>query len=114
MDNFDLKKYIAENRLFEGEKLYDVYDDGDVIINLNKATPEQERLIKWEADPENGISEFGDSEDAQKFADSIMKLNSVEDVERYYSDVRGWDEDEDTEDLIQYAIEAWEGRQDVG
>ena len=56
MDNFDLKKYLAEGRLLKEEKTYDIYGDGDVVIDISNATPEQERLIRWESDPKNEIS----------------------------------------------------------
>ena len=90
MENFDLKKYLAEGKLLKEEKTYDIYGDGDVVIDISKATPEQESLIRWESDPKNGISEFEDSEAAQKFADEIMNLNSAEEVKNYYDNVRGW------------------------
>ena len=90
MKNFDLKKYLAEGKLLKEEKTYDIYGDGDVVIDISKATPEQESLIRWESDPKNGISEFEDSEAAQKFADEIMNLNSAEEVKNYYDNVRGW------------------------
>jgi len=77
MDNFDLKKYLA-------------YGDGDVVIDISRATPEQERLIRWESDPKNGLSEFDNSEAAQKFADEIMNLNSAKEVKNYYDNIRGW------------------------
>ena len=90
MRNFDLRKYLAENRLLKEEKTYDIYGDGDVVIDISRATPEQESLIRWESDPQNGISEFEDSEAAQKFADEIMNLNSAKEVKNYYDNVRGW------------------------
>ena len=90
MDNFDLKKYLAEGRLFKEEKTYDIYGNGDVVIDISRATPEQERLIRWESDPKNGLSEFDNSEAAQKFADEIMNLNSAKEVKNYYDNIRGW------------------------
>ena len=90
MDNFNLKKYLAESKLLKEEETYDIYGDGDVVIDISRATPEQERLIRWESDPENGITEFENSEDAQKFADEIMNLNSAKEVKNYYDNVRGW------------------------
>ncbi len=90
MKDFDLKKYLAENKLLKEEKTYDIYGDGDVVIDISRATPEQESLIRWESDPKNGISEFEDSEAAQKFADEIMNLNSSKEVKNYYDNVRGW------------------------
>ena len=113
MDKFNLKGFINENNLGAYSKLesktLDIYDDGDVVVDISKATPEQERLIRWETDPDNGISEFGGSEDAQEFADQIMQLNSVEDVEKYYENVRGWDDDSDLRGMIRHAIDAYRG-----
>ena len=90
MDNFDFKKYLAEGRLLKEEKTYDIYGDGDVVIDISRATPEQERVIRWESDPKNGPSEFDNSEAAQKFADEIMNLNSAKEVKNYYDNIRGW------------------------
>ena len=90
MDNFDFKKYLAEGRLLKEEKTYDIYGDGDVVIDISRATPEQERVIRWESDPKNGPSEFDNSEAAQKFVDEIMNLNSAKEVKNYYDNIRGW------------------------
>ena len=106
-DGKDADDFVDEKKV--QENTYDVYDDGDVVIDLSNATPEQERLIRWEADPDNGISEFGGSEDAQEFADQIMQLNSVEDVESYYENVRGWGGDSDLSGMIRHAIDAYRG-----
>ena len=81
---------FSEGKLVKEEKTYDIYGDGDVVIDISRATPEQESLIRWESDPKNGISEFEDSEAAQKFADEIMNLNSSKEVKNYYDNVRGW------------------------
>jgi hypothetical protein len=106
MDNFDLKKYLAEGRLFEQEKkTIDVYDDGDVIVDISRATPEQERLINFEFE----ISEFGDSEEAQEVADEIMNLKSADDVENYYADERGWDDDDDMRSMVKSAVDIFRG-----
>ena len=82
------RQYLTEGVIKENK--YDIYGDGDVVIDISRATPEQERLIRWESDPENGITEFENSEDAQKFADEIMNLNSAKEVKNYYDNVRGW------------------------
>ena len=86
MDNFDLKKYLAEGRLFEEDKTIDVYGDGDVVVDISKATPEQERVINFEFE----VSEFSNSEEAQEVVDQIMNLNSAKEVKNYYDNVRGW------------------------
>ena len=89
MEDFDLKKYLAEGRLLKEEKTFNVYnDDGEpVLVNLDKATPSQEKLIRWEMP---NITEPETSEEAQEIANEIMQLNSVEDVKQYYGDKRGW------------------------
>ena len=86
MDNFDLKKYLAEGKLFEEAKTIDVYGDGDVVVDISKATPEQERVINFEFE----VSEFSNSEEAQEVVDQIMNLNSAKEVKNYYDNVRGW------------------------
>ena len=86
MKNFDLKKYLAEGRLFEEAKTIDVYGDGDVVVDISKATPEQERVINFEFE----VSEFSNSEEAQEVVDQIMNLNSAKEVKNYYDNVRGW------------------------
>ena len=69
-DHYGIKIQIGG---FVGEgKTIDVYGDGDVVVNIDKATPEQERLLDFEFE----ISEFGDSAEAQEVADQIMNLNS--------------------------------------
>ena len=89
MENFDLKKYLAEGKLLKEEKTFNVYnDDGEpVLVNLDKATPSQEKLIRWEMP---NITEPETSEEAQEIANEIMQLNSVEDVKQYYGYKRGW------------------------
>ena len=86
MDNFNYKKYLAEGRLFEEAKTIDVYGDGDVVVDISKATPEQERVINFEFE----VSEFSNSEEAQEVVDQIMNLNSSKEVKNYYDNVRGW------------------------
>jgi len=80
---------LAENKLLKEEKTFNVYNDGGepVLVNLDKATPSQEKLIRWEMP---NITEPETSEEAQEIANEIMQLNSVEDVKQYYGDKRGW------------------------
>ena len=89
MENFDLKKYLAEGKLLKEEKTFNVYNDNGepVLVNLDKATPSQEKLIRWEMP---NITEPETSEEAQEIANEIMQLNSVEDVKQYYGYKRGW------------------------
>tara|TARA_Y100000114_G_scaffold154429_1_gene176439 strand:- start:574 stop:1218 length:645 start_codon:yes stop_codon:yes gene_type:complete len=89
MDNFNLKEYLAEGKLLKEEKTFNVYNDGGepVLVNLDKATPSQEKLIRWEMP---NITEPETSEEAQEIANEIMQLNSVEDVKQYYGYKRGW------------------------
>lgn len=105
MDNFDLRKYLAEGRLLKEAKTIDIYGDGDVVVNIDKATPEQERLLNFEFE----ISEFGDSEEAQAVADQIMNLNSADEVEDYYADVRGWDDSDDMRPMVRSAVDIFRG-----
>jgi hypothetical protein len=80
---------LSENKLLKEEKTFDVYNDGGepVLVNLDKATPSQEKLIRWEM-PE--ITDPETSEEAQEIANEIMQLNSAEDVKQYYGYKRGW------------------------
>ena len=105
MDNFDLRKYLAEGRLLKEAKTIDIYGDGDVVVNIDKATPEQERLLNFEFE----ISEFGDSEEAQAVADQIMNLNSADEVEDYYANERGWDDSDDMRPMVRSAVDIFRG-----
>lgn len=105
MDNFDLRQYLAEGKLFEESKTLDVYGDGEIVVDLNNATPDQERLIKWEME----ISEFETSEEAQEVANDIMSLNSEDDVETYYGEKRDWYSDKDLTPMVRLAIDTFRG-----
>lgn len=109
MDKFNLKHFINENNLGVysrlKEKTLDVYGDGDVVVDISKATPEQERLINFEFE----ISEFGDSAEAQEVADQIMDLKSADDVENYYANVRGWDDSDDMRPMVRSAVDIFRG-----
>ena len=73
MDNFDLKKYLAEGRLFE-----------------EKLTPLQQYVFNYEKD----VSGEVDSNTLQ----AIKGLKNADDVYNYYAYERGWEGDEDLED----------------
>ena len=73
MDNFDLRKYLAEGRLLKEE-----------------LTPLQQYVFNYEKD----ISDEVDSDTLQ----AIKGLENANDVYDYYADVRGWDGDPDLED----------------
>ena len=70
MDNFDLRKYLAEGRLFEEE-----------------LTPLQKYISNYESD----ISDDVDMK-------AIKGLKNADDVYDYYANVRGWEGDPDLED----------------
>ena len=103
-DNFVSVNYDSLDEVDEA-KTIDVFGDGDVVIDISNATPEQERVIRYELE----VSEFGDSAEAQEVADRIMSLNSEDDVETYYSDERGWGQDDDFAPMIRHAIDAYRG-----
>lgn len=111
-DTFNLRKFLTENKLTSNSKLLkeeaktiDIYGDGDVVVNIDKATPEQERLLNFEFE----VSEFDTSEEAQEVADQIMNLNSADDVESYYADVRGWDDSDDMRPMVRSAVDIFRG-----
>ena len=103
-DNFVSVNYDSLDEVDEA-KTIDVFGNGDVVIDISNATPEQERVIRYELE----ISEFEDAVEAQKVADRIMSLNSEDDVETYYSDERGWGQDDDFAPMIRHAIDAYRG-----
>ena len=70
MDNFDLRKYLAEGKLFEEE-----------------LTPLQKYIFDYESD-------ISDEVDMR----AIKGLENANDVYDYYADVRGWEGDPDFED----------------
>jgi antirestriction protein len=109
MDNFDLKKYLAEGRLLKENKMLDIYQDGDVVVDISAATPNQERLIQWETE----ISDFNDSEEAQEIVDQIMQLNSEDQVYDYYAYERDWKRDSDLKREIRNAIAIFKGEDEL-
>jgi hypothetical protein len=70
MDNFNLKKYLAEGKLFEEE-----------------LTPLQKYIFNYEKD-------ISDEVDIR----AIKGLENANDVYDYYANVRGWEGDPDLED----------------
>ena len=73
MDNFDLRKYLAEGRLFEEE-----------------LTPLQQYVFNYEKD----ISDEVDSDTLQ----AIKGMKNADDVYDYYAYERGWEDEEDLGD----------------
>ena len=71
MDNFDLRKYLAESRLFEEE-----------------LTPLQKYISNYESD----ISDDVDMK-------AIKGLKNADDVYDYYANVRGWEGTDLEDDL---------------
>ena len=71
MDNFDLRKYLAEGRLFEEE-----------------LTPLQKYIFNYESD----ISDDVDMK-------AIKGLKNADDVYDYYANVRGWEGTDLEDDL---------------
>ena len=71
MDNFDLRKYLAEGRLFEEE-----------------LTPLQKYISNYESD----ISDDVDMK-------AIKGLKNADDVYDYYANVRGWEGTDLEDDL---------------
>ena len=72
MDNFNLKKYLAEGRLFE------------------EITPLQQYVLDYEKDISGEVS--------SNVFQSIKSLESAEDVYDYYANERGWEDDEELKD----------------
>ena len=103
-DNFVSVNYDSLDEVEEA-KTIDVYGDSEVVIDVSKATPEQRRLIDYELE----ITEFDSTDDAQAVADEIMSLNSADDVENYYANVRGWDQDDDMRSDIRTAVDIFRG-----
>ena len=72
MDNFNLKKYLAEGRLFE------------------EITPLQQYVLDYEKDISGEVS--------SNVFQSIKSLENAEDVYDYYANERGWEDDEELKD----------------
>jgi hypothetical protein len=79
MDNFNLKKYLAEGKLLKEEK------------NL---TPLQQYIYDYEI-------EISGEEFAGKELENIKKLNTPKDVYNYYAVYRGWEQDKDFKNDLQ-------------
>ena len=73
MDNFDLKKYLAEGKLLKEE-----------------LTPLQQYVYDYE-------KEVSGEDNAKEFLDGIKKLNTPKDVYDYYAFERNWEGDSDLE-----------------
>ena len=73
MDNFDLKKYLAEGKLLKEE-----------------LTPLQQYVYDYE-------KEVSGEDNAKEFLDGIKKLNTPNDVYDYYAFERNWEGDSDLE-----------------
>ena len=91
MNNFDLRKFLTENRLTSNSA--DTYTSSgiaDYTVNISGATPQQIALIKLE-DESYGRAfpvPYNSKYDYQFYADEIMKLNSEEEVRDYYKNKR--------------------------
>ena len=75
MDNFDLRKYLAEGRLLKEE-----------------LTPLQQYVFNYEKD----ISGEVDSDALQ----AIKGMKNADDVYDYYAYERGWEDEEDLDDYL--------------
>ena len=73
MDNFDLRKHLAEGRLLKEE-----------------LTPLQQYVYNFE-------KEVSGEDNAKEFLDGIKKLNTPKDVYDYYAFERNWEGDSDLE-----------------
>ena len=84
MDNFDLRKYLAEGRLLkESNNTVRVYIsdlDKEVDIDISGATKNQKGLIDYAIE----IEEFPTIEDAEGMFGQLMDINSEEEVAYYY------------------------------
>jgi hypothetical protein len=78
MDNFDLKKYLAEGKLLKEE-----------------LTPLQQYVYDYE-------KEVSGEDNAIPFLDDIKKLNNANDVYDYYAYERNWEGDSDLEGDLKY------------
>jgi len=84
MNNFDLRKFLTENKLTPNSKLV---KENHLGIDIAGATPQQIGLIRWEHEVYGRGFPTPSSKgpyDKQFYADEIMKLNSEEEVRDYY------------------------------
>ena len=94
MDNFDLRKYLAEGRLLKENNTVSVFiedEDKQVDIDISGATKNQKGLIDYAIE----IEEFPTIDDAKGMFKQLMDINSEEDVAYYYEFERGWDDDQE-------------------
>ena len=105
MDNFDLRKYLAEGRLLkESNNTVRVYIsdlDKEVDIDISGATKNQKGLIDYAIE----IEEFPTIEDAEGMFGQLMDINSEEEVAYYYEFDRGFEDDQ--EDVWKLAMLAY-------
>ncbi|MDA9112030.1 hypothetical protein N9J42_00955 [bacterium] len=92
MDNFNLKKFLIENRInSDSANTYTPTNRLLKTVNISGATPQQLALIKWEGESAGfafPIHTDNPKYDFQFYADEIMKLNSEEEVRDYYKNKR--------------------------
>jgi len=79
-NNFNLKTFLAEGTLLKE-------NDGEL-------TPLQQYIFDYE-------TEISGEEGANNELGNIKKLNSIDDVDQYYGEYRGWRQDRD----FQYDLE---------
>ena len=79
-NNFNLKSFLAEGTLLKE--------------NEGELTPLQQYVFDYEA-------EISGEEGANNELNNIKKLNSIDDVDQYYGEYRGWRQDRD----LQYDLE---------
>ena len=105
MDNFNLRKYLAEGRLLkESNNTVRVYIsdlDKEVDIDISGATKNQKGLIDYAIE----IEEFPTIEDAEGMFGQLMDINSEEEVAYYYEFDRGFEDDQ--EDVWKLAMLAY-------
>ena len=79
MNNFDLRKFLAENKLTSKSKLI-----------KEELTPLQQYVFNYEKDINGEVS--------GNVLQAIKSLESAEDVYDYYANERGWEDDRDLKD----------------
>ena len=79
-NNFNLKSFLAEGKMLKE--------------NEGELTPLQQYVLDYEV-------EISGEEGANNELDNIKKLNSIDDVDQYYGEYRGWRQDRD----FQYDLE---------
>ena len=79
-DNFDMKKFLMENKLGAYSKLKETTESG--------LTPLQQHIYDYEI-------EISGDDFANEELKNIKKLNNINDVIKYYGGYRGWEVDKD-------------------